>query len=177
MARPTSAPPRVAIGAEFDLHCHLSALMLDSADVLVGYKESPHTDPMERAAELFALIADTADGKIKPVMARYDCRMIAQYRTSVPPISGAVPLWDGCRVARYAATARARSSVAPSGIYPGDGSGCPPKPCGIMSRARPTNSVHCVASPKIARACFGKCAFDMATLQLWAILYTGCEWT
>jgi microcystin degradation protein MlrC len=79
--------PNVAIGAEFDLHCHLSALMLDSADVLVGYKEYPHTDTMERAAELFAIIADTADGKVKPVMARHDCRMIAQYRTSVPPIS------------------------------------------------------------------------------------------
>jgi microcystin degradation protein MlrC len=79
--------PTVAIGAEFDLHCHLSALMLDSADVLVGYKEYPHTDTMERAQELFALIADTVDGKVKPVMARYDCRMIAQYRTSVPPIS------------------------------------------------------------------------------------------
>ena len=79
--------PKVAIGAEFDLHCHLSALMLDSADVLVGYKEYPHTDTMERAAELFAIIADTVEGKVKPVMARYDCRMIAQYRTSVPPIS------------------------------------------------------------------------------------------
>ena len=79
--------PQVAIGAEFDLHCHLSALMLDSADVLIGYKEYPHTDTMERAAELFAIIADTVDGKVKPVMARYDCRMIAQYRTSVPPIS------------------------------------------------------------------------------------------
>jgi len=79
--------PNVAIGAEFDLHCHLSELMLNSADVLVGYKEFPHTDPMERAAELFAIVADTADGKVKPVMARYDCRMIAQYRTSVPPIS------------------------------------------------------------------------------------------
>ena len=79
--------PKVAIGAEFDLHCHLSALMLDSADVLVGYKEYPHTDTMERAAELFAIIADTVEGKVKPVMARYDCRMIAQYRTSVPPIN------------------------------------------------------------------------------------------
>ena len=79
--------PKVAIGAEFDLHCHLSALMLDSADVLVGYKEYPHTDTMERAEELFAIIADTVEGKVKPVMARYDCRMIAQYRTSVPPIS------------------------------------------------------------------------------------------
>ena len=79
--------PKVAIGAEFDLHCHLSALMLDSADVLIGYKEYPHTDTMERAAELFAIIADTVDGKVKPVMARHDCRMIAQYRTSVPPIN------------------------------------------------------------------------------------------
>jgi len=56
--------PEVAIGAEFDLHCHLSALMLDSADVLIGYKEYPHTDTMERAAELFAVIADTIDGKV-----------------------------------------------------------------------------------------------------------------
>lgn len=79
--------PKVAIGAEFDLHCHLSALMLDSADVLIGYKEYPHTDTMERAAELFAIVADTVEGKVKPVMARHDCRMIAQYRTSVPPIS------------------------------------------------------------------------------------------
>ena len=78
---------KVAIGAEFDLHCHLSKLMLDSADVLVGYKEYPHTDTMERAEELFAIIADTVEGKVKPVMARYDCRMIAQYRTSVPPIN------------------------------------------------------------------------------------------
>src|SRR5258708_32174112 len=42
---------------------------------------------MERAAELFTVIADTVEGKVKPVMARHDCRMIAQYRTSVPPIS------------------------------------------------------------------------------------------
>ena len=62
-------------------------LRLDSADVLIGYKEYPHTDTMERAAELFAIIADTVEGKVKPVMARHDCRMIAQYRTSVPPIS------------------------------------------------------------------------------------------
>ena len=83
----TIVGPRIAIGAEFDLHCHLSALMLDSADALVGYKEYPHTDTMERAAELFDIIADTLEGKVKPVMARFDCRMIAQYRTSVPPIS------------------------------------------------------------------------------------------
>ncbi len=38
--------------------------MLDSADVLVGYKEYPHTDTMERAAELFAIIADTIEGKV-----------------------------------------------------------------------------------------------------------------
>ncbi|MBM3644372.1 MAG: M81 family metallopeptidase [Alphaproteobacteria bacterium] len=78
--------PTVAVGAEFDLHCHLTQLMLDSADVLVGYKEYPHTDPMERAAELFAIVADTVMGKVRPVMVRHDCRMIAQYRTSVPPI-------------------------------------------------------------------------------------------
>jgi microcystin degradation protein MlrC len=66
----------VAIGAEFDPYRVLSALMLDSADVLVGYKEYP-TPTRWSAAELF-IIADTVEGKVKPVMARHDCRMIAQ---------------------------------------------------------------------------------------------------
>jgi len=53
----------VAIGAGVRPALSLERAELKSADVLVGYKEYPHTDPMERAAELFAIIADTADGK------------------------------------------------------------------------------------------------------------------
>jgi microcystin degradation protein MlrC len=63
LARSRHRRPKVAIGAEFDLHCHLSQLMLDSADVLIGYKEYPHTDTMERAGELFAIVADDGRGQ------------------------------------------------------------------------------------------------------------------
>src|SRR5688500_6666795 len=62
--------PKTVIGGELDLHCHISQLMIDSADVLITYKEYPHIDHAERAAEVFTICADAAAGKIKPVMAR-----------------------------------------------------------------------------------------------------------
>jgi microcystin degradation protein MlrC len=81
---------KVAVGAELDLHCHLSATMLASATAIVIYKEYPHVDPMDRAAELFAICADAAAGKVRPVMARYDCRMMGSYRTPVEPMKSFV---------------------------------------------------------------------------------------
>ena len=39
--------------------------MLDNADLIVAYKEYPHTDGPDRARELFELAADTAQGKIR----------------------------------------------------------------------------------------------------------------
>ena len=41
--------PDVTIGVELDLHCHLTEEMRTSADVMVIYKEYPHTDIRERA--------------------------------------------------------------------------------------------------------------------------------
>jgi microcystin degradation protein MlrC len=74
------------IGVELDLHCHLTQKMLDHADVIVIFKEYPHTDILTRAEEMFKLTADTAEGKIKPTMAMYDCRMINMYRTPLEPM-------------------------------------------------------------------------------------------
>jgi len=82
--------PKTVIGGELDLHCHISQIMIESADVLITYKEYPHTDPMERAEEVFAICADAAAGKVKPVMARFDCRMIGHYRPPVEPIKSFV---------------------------------------------------------------------------------------
>ncbi|KMW58642.1 MlrC [Candidatus Rhodobacter oscarellae] len=80
----------VVIGLEIDPHNHLTEAMLASADLIVAYKEYPHTDSPDRARELFALAADTAAGKIRPVMAAYDCRMIAMYHTTRAPMRGFV---------------------------------------------------------------------------------------
>ena len=49
--------------------------MLDNADVLVCYKEYPHTDVLERALELVDLCAGQVEGGIKPVAAVVDCEM------------------------------------------------------------------------------------------------------
>lgn len=80
----------VVIGVEIDPHNHLTQEMIDGADLIICYKEYPHTDTPERARELFTLAADTLDGKIKPVMRDYDCRMIAMYHTTRAPIRGFV---------------------------------------------------------------------------------------
>ncbi len=82
--------PEVPIGVGFDLHCHFTEEIVALADVLVAYKEYPHTDLAERAADLFRLTAATAAGEIRPSMALFDCRMIGIYTTPVGPMRGFV---------------------------------------------------------------------------------------
>lgn len=78
------------VGAELDLHCHISDAMVRNASVLVIYKEYPHVDIGDRARELFTLAADAAEGRTRPVMAVHDCRMIGTFRTTEPPLRGFV---------------------------------------------------------------------------------------
>ncbi|MDX6749861.1 M81 family metallopeptidase [Geminicoccaceae bacterium 1502E] len=82
--------PDVAIGAELDPHCHLTEAMTENADVLVAYKEYPHTDFMERARELVEITAAAAEGRARPVMSVFDCRMIVTAPTSREPMRGFV---------------------------------------------------------------------------------------
>jgi microcystin degradation protein MlrC len=78
--------PDVPIGVELDLHCHLTEAMLRAATVLLTYKEYPHIDIALRAEELFTLIADAAEGRTRPVMAVYDCRMVGMFRPTAQPL-------------------------------------------------------------------------------------------
>ena len=57
--------PEAKIGVELDLHCDVTQEMIDLADVIVIYKEYPHIDIVNRAADLFNLVADAAEGKNK----------------------------------------------------------------------------------------------------------------
>jgi microcystin degradation protein MlrC len=81
---------RAAIGAELDLHCHITDAMVRHATALVTYKEYPHIDIPERAEDLFRIIAAAAQGKTRPVMAAFNCRMINTYRTTEQPLRGFV---------------------------------------------------------------------------------------
>lgn len=77
--------PGAVIGAELDLHCHITPAMRNGADFLVTFKEYPHTDVVERGLELVDLCAAKAQGKIKPVHAIVDTEMIVTIRTPQEP--------------------------------------------------------------------------------------------
>jgi microcystin degradation protein MlrC len=68
--------PGVVVGAELDPHNHLSAAMVGHADLLIAFKQYPHTDILERAFELVDLCAAPAAGRIRPVASVADCAMI-----------------------------------------------------------------------------------------------------
>lgn len=68
--------PDIPIGVELDPHCHMTNKMMDHATALILYKTVPHIDIEERAVELFEVIEDTLEDRIRPVMALYDCRMM-----------------------------------------------------------------------------------------------------
>ncbi|MFN5156062.1 MAG: M81 family metallopeptidase [Betaproteobacteria bacterium] len=82
--------PLVPIGVELDLHCHFTERMRRHADILVAYKEYPHTDALDRLAEVWRLTLDTAAGRIRPVTAVADCRMVGLWHTTREPMSGFV---------------------------------------------------------------------------------------
>lgn len=82
--------PKVVIGGELDPHNHLTPQMVDNADLLISFKEYPHTDVVERALELVDICAAKVQGKANPVAAVADCRMIVMMHTSRQPARGFV---------------------------------------------------------------------------------------
>jgi microcystin degradation protein MlrC len=78
--------PETVIGVELDLHCHLSDSKIAPADIVVTYKEYPHTDVNDRARELFDLAIAARLGEIHPNMTLVDCQMIGLYPTTRQPL-------------------------------------------------------------------------------------------
>ena len=84
------AGPGVAIGLELDLHCHFTATMLASSDAIIAFKEYPHIDAEARGRELYRILADTASGKVRPVTAVFDCKMVGLWHTTGEPMASFV---------------------------------------------------------------------------------------
>src|SRR5882724_12350113 len=78
------------IGVELDPHCHLTKKRCALADVIVLFKEYPHTDFAERGAEVVDLVLRTIRREIKPTKSVFDCRLIASFPTSIQPMRGLV---------------------------------------------------------------------------------------
>ena len=84
--------PDAKIGVHLDPHCDVTEQMCEEADAIILMKEYPHSDGIPRAEELFAIISDAYDGKVRPVMRMHDCRMIGLFMTPVQPMRGFVDL-------------------------------------------------------------------------------------
>ncbi len=85
-----TAGPEAAIGAELDLHCSITAAMTDAADALITFKEYPHIDGKERAAELFDLLLGKVEGRTRPAISVHDCRMVGVWPTTREPMTAFV---------------------------------------------------------------------------------------
>lgn len=82
--------PGVVVGAELDPHHHLSAAMLAQADLLIAFKQYPHTDILERACELVDLCAAQVVHGRRPVPSVADCGMAVIVHTTREPAQGFV---------------------------------------------------------------------------------------
>ncbi|MDJ0656689.1 MAG: M81 family metallopeptidase [Xanthomonadales bacterium] len=82
--------PDVAIGVELDPHCHFTERMRSNADIVVAYKEYPHTDVIDRFKEVWQLTLDAAEGRISPVIEMADCRMVGFWHTNREPMQSFV---------------------------------------------------------------------------------------
>src|SRR4051794_860163 len=82
--------PKAIIGVELDPHCHLTLKRCAAADVIVLFKEYPHTDFAERGEEMVDLTLRAIRGEIKPVKSVFDCRTIQSFPTSIQPMRGLV---------------------------------------------------------------------------------------
>ena len=82
--------PAVPVGVELDLHCNVGEGTMRDATVLVLFKEYPHVDVSERAEDLFNVMEGAIEGRTRPVMATWDCRMIGVFHTTREPMRGFV---------------------------------------------------------------------------------------
>jgi microcystin degradation protein MlrC len=77
--------PQAVVGAVLDPHNHLTAAMVRSADLLVAYREYPHTDILDAAVRLVDRCVAMLHGAPRPVPVVVDCRMLALIHTHREP--------------------------------------------------------------------------------------------
>lgn len=78
--------PDAFIGAVLDPHCHLTDRMTQAADAIILMREYPHIDGQARMDDLYRLCLDTKAGRVRPVSAVRDCRMVGTWPTTDQPM-------------------------------------------------------------------------------------------
>ena len=70
--------PQLPIAVTCDLHCNLTAAMVENCTALIGYKTYPHTDMYEVGERIGRVVLDAVDGKVRPVMAWGNIPLLSQ---------------------------------------------------------------------------------------------------
>ena len=60
--------PDLPIAVTCDLHCNLTAAMVENCTALIGYKTYPHVDMYEVAEQVGRIVLDAVDGRVDPVV-------------------------------------------------------------------------------------------------------------
>lgn len=68
--------PEVPVVATLDLHANVSDVMMDSVDVMVGYRTNPHVDIFERGEEAARLLEELIAG-VRPTSCRVRLPLVA----------------------------------------------------------------------------------------------------
>jgi len=81
--------PKIPIVVTHDFHANVDPEMVKHCTALITYKENPHIDPKDRGIQAARIMAQTIQGKVKPVQAIVKPPMmyniVFQY-TKVPPL-------------------------------------------------------------------------------------------
>ncbi|HJN04183.1 MAG TPA: M81 family metallopeptidase [Alphaproteobacteria bacterium] len=78
LARIRDLAPELPIAVTCDLHCNLTARMVDNCTALVGYKTYPHVDLYETAERAGRIVLDSMAGISDPVMAWGPASILSQ---------------------------------------------------------------------------------------------------
>ena len=95
---------KTIIGAELDLHSHLTGEMLRNATLITGYDEYPHTDIALRGEDLYRLSVAAARGETHPIMRAFDCRITGMFPTTRSPMREFVDKLKSARNGRILST-------------------------------------------------------------------------
>jgi microcystin degradation protein MlrC len=87
LRRVRALAPTAIIGVVLDPHAHVSTDMAAAADVIVAFKEYPHTDFEESANRVLDLSLAAARGDIRPTAALWDASVLAVFHTRRPSVA------------------------------------------------------------------------------------------
>ncbi|MCY4220582.1 MAG: M81 family metallopeptidase [Thiotrichales bacterium] len=68
LRRVRAIAPDLPVAVTCDLHCNLTAAMVEHCTALIGYKTYPHVDMFEVAEQVGRVVLDAVDGRVNPVM-------------------------------------------------------------------------------------------------------------